>query len=369
MKISTDYPGGNCKVLSVTEKEGKTTVTLEQDLRDTTTWWFYWNFRVDAPPAGEVTFAFCNGDVVCPHGPATSTDGVNWQWYEEGFVDHTHFRYVFSESEPSRYFCFTIPYLMADFERFYDKIKCDPTVTRGILTESEKGRALPMLTFGNGKQDVLFTARHHCCESTASYVLDGVITAILGKHRELLERFRFHVVPFTDLDGVEQGDQGKDRAPYDHNRDYIQEPIYNYTRAIYKYTENFNLSCYVDFHSPWSWGEVNDEVHIHRSPPVEPSPNLQELFLKRLEEITKADPRNVIRYYGHASQYGDAANQFNTSNSKNFFKLRRNANIAFTLETPYSGSMKDGYTVEQLHAFGGHVAQTLAECLKHPDFD
>ena len=369
MRISTDYPGGNCKVISVTEENGKTIVSLEQDLRDTTSWWFYWNFRVEEPSAGEVIFAFQMDDVVCVHGPATSTDGVNWQWYEEGFIDHTHFRYVFSENELSRYFCFTIPYLMADFERFYDKIKQDPVVTRSVLTVSEKGRVLPLLTMGEGKRDILFTARHHCCESTASYVLDGVISAILAQHRELLDRFRIHVVPFTDLDGVEQGDQGKNRAPHDHNRDYTEAPIYNYTRAIYQYTEGFDLACYIDFHSPWSWGEVNDEVHIHLGPPVEPTAALQKQFVERLKAVTNAALGAGIRYYGHISNYGDSANQYGTPNSKNFFKLKRNANMAVTIETPYSGNLKEGYTVTQLHALGGHIGQALSDCLQGPEFD
>jgi murein tripeptide amidase MpaA len=31
------------------------------------------------------------------------------------------------------------------------------------------------------------------------------------------ERFRFLAVPFMDKDGVEDGDQGKNRRPRDHN--------------------------------------------------------------------------------------------------------------------------------------------------------
>lgn len=370
MKITTDYPGGNCKLISITEENGKTVVNLEQELRDTSDWWFYWNFRVDNPPEGEVIFAFHNKDVVCSHGPATSTDAKNWEWCEEkSFIDHTHFRYVFSENEPSRYFCFTIPYLTADFELFYEKIKNDSAVTRSVLTESEKGRQLPLLTFGNGKRDILFTARHHCCESTASYVLDGVISSILEKHRELLDSFRFHIVPFTDIDGVEQGDQGKNRAPHDHNRDYTEEPIYNYTKAIYKYSENFDLACFIDFHSPWSWGGANDEPHIHFGPSVEPTPDLQELFSEMLNKITVSDSRNVIRYNCVTTHYGDNANHLDTPNSKNFFKFKRKSNIAFTVETPYSGNLKNGYTVSQLHIFGEHIAQALSECLNHPELD
>jgi hypothetical protein len=42
MKISSNYTGGNIKLLSADDG----TVKLEQELRGTTKWWFYWNFRV-----------------------------------------------------------------------------------------------------------------------------------------------------------------------------------------------------------------------------------------------------------------------------------------------------------------------------------
>ena len=38
MKITSDFPGGNIKVLSVDEKNGNCTVNLEQDIRDTDIW-------------------------------------------------------------------------------------------------------------------------------------------------------------------------------------------------------------------------------------------------------------------------------------------------------------------------------------------
>ena len=39
------------------------------------------------------------------------------------------------------------------------------------------------------------------------------------------------MVPFTDYDGAQAGDQGKNRAPHDHNRDYV-EFLYPETKAI-----------------------------------------------------------------------------------------------------------------------------------------
>lgn len=50
--------------------------------------------------------------------------------------------------------------------------------------------------------------------------------------RWLREQVEFFVVPFMDKDGVEAGDQGKNRRPYDHNRDYQGESLYASVRAM-----------------------------------------------------------------------------------------------------------------------------------------
>ena len=76
-----------------------------------------------------------------------------------------------------------------------------------------------MLKAGEGEKIVCFSCRHHCCESVAEYVLEGCLKEI-EENADLCKKFTFYVLPFVDLDGVEDGDQGKNRAPHDHNRDY-----------------------------------------------------------------------------------------------------------------------------------------------------
>ncbi len=364
MKITADFPGGNIKVNSVEKANGITKVKLEQDIRDTDIWWFYWCFRVDEAEEGTVDFHFQNKDVINPKGVATSTDGDTWSWLQKERIDGTHFRYEFKEGEASRYFSFTIPYVVKDFEKFYDGIKDMESVELQTLTVSEKGRKIPLLTFGSGKKDIFFTARHHCCESTASYVLEGTVSALLKDHKDMLSEYKFHVIPFTDIDGTQQGDQGKNRIPHDHNRDYCDEPIYNYTKAIYEYTENRDITAFIDFHSPWCWGGGNDEPHIHLGPETEPSPYLQDVFMKKLEEITKADKRDVIPYNGIHSRQGEKVNAEGTPSAKNYFKLVRKADISLTVENPYAGNLAKGYTPEQLRIFGEHIKTALKETLK-----
>jgi hypothetical protein len=57
------------------------------------------------------------------------------------------------------------------------------------------------------------------------------MSALLSESKDgrwFRENVEVVIVPFMDKDGVEEGDQGKNRKPHDHNRDYIGESIHPY---------------------------------------------------------------------------------------------------------------------------------------------
>lgn len=362
MKITSNYTGGNIKLLSV---EGGT-VKLEQELRGTAKWWFYWNFRVEDVQGKNLVFEFQNGEVVCPFGPAVSGDGYNWDFgMQNCYLSGTSFKYSFSDSEKIKYFAFSMPYQLTHFENYFKTIANNPKVERKILTYSEQNREIPLVKIGRGAKNIIFTGRHHCCESTASYTLEGVISSLLEEYSVLLDDYTFHIIPFVDIDGVENGDQGKDRAPHDHNRDYIENPIYNYTRAIYHYTENMPVTAFIDYHSPWKWGGLDNLPHIHFGPPPKDKPDLQLVFADNLREITNRCPASDTILYdnrGYVSLYGGPNNKTGTPSGKNFFALKKNAHMAFSIETPYSGSTVP-YTVWSLHSWGKNIMSALYKTL------
>ncbi len=363
MKITHDYPGGNIIVHSIEyDVDGLAAVVkLEQDIRDTKCWWFYWNFCVIDPPVGTVEFHFVNDEVVSCHGATTCTDAINWKWCED-LVSRTCFRYTFEEGETKRYFAFSLPYQVADFERWFERYQTDPRMNRSVLTMSEQNRPLPLLKFGNGDKHILFTARHHCCESTASYVLEGVIDALLEQHSDVLEDYCVHVIPFIDIDGVENGDQGKERAPHDHNRDYNESPLYASTKGIYEYTKDKQIAIFIDFHSPMHWGPRSNWTHIHYSSKEGVTPDLQFIFGDHLRKISSVHPI-VYDDTAFASLHGSRSNKTGAPSSAHYFR-EKNANIALTIETPYSGVLEVGYTKEMLHTWGEDVAEALCITLK-----
>jgi hypothetical protein len=55
---------------------------------------------------------------------------------------------------------------------------------RGVLAVTARGREVETLRLGclraEPRHRVLLTARHHCCEMMASYVLEGVVAGVLA---------------------------------------------------------------------------------------------------------------------------------------------------------------------------------------------
>lgn len=90
--------------------------------------------------------------------------------------------------------------------------------------------------------------------------------------RWLRENADFVVIPFMDKDGVEEGDQGKNRRPRDHNRDYDGESVPASVRANREWVPhwgNGSLAFALDMHCPWIRGENNEHIYFVGSPDAE----------------------------------------------------------------------------------------------------
>ncbi len=251
MIIHKNFIGGNIIVTDQTD----TDVFLENELRDSDGDWFYWAFCVENGQGKEITFHMQKNRLGY-WGPAVSHDLKEWHWLGER--NSNSFTYRFAENEDKVYFAHHILYPM---ERFSKLAKRHGTEIKELCV-TKKGRSVPCLEFGEGANTVILTARHHACESTGSYVLEGVLEEILSPP---LPNTRVFCVPFVDFDGVLDGDQGKKRVPHDHNRDYIEDPIYPEVAAIKRYAEDRGCHFAFDFHSPWHKGGENDNIYIVRN--------------------------------------------------------------------------------------------------------
>ena len=366
VKISCDYPGGNVKVVDVKP----TVVTVDSDLRDTPRDWFYWNFEAESDAAGTVRFTFPKDSWrLSAQGPAVSRDGGrSWQWlgkakshFKAKDDPHDYFDFTFAKAGEKVRFSQNIPYLKDDLDRFLGTKKGNPELKIGTLAKTRKGTPVPLLTIGHGPKNVLMTARHHACEASASYVLEGILDEILSGSafgRTFCERYMLSCVPLVDIDGVQAGDQGKGRAPHDHNRDYaVVSNLYPEVKAIIDLDEAKKFALALDFHSPALRGDVHEAVYLTGVKTPKLMANSNELIDWALEECPD------LRILNHAFK----ASPDSFKDGKPFsvyFGFRPHVVYGTTLEVAYANGNNPRYDAD----FGRQLGRAFLRGLVRTDF-
>lgn len=342
MVISKNFVGGNVKVIKMTESD----VYIENELRDTQTDWFYWAFCVENAQGRTVTFHF--QDVrLGYYGPAVSYDLEEWHWLNE--KGENEFTYTFGENESKVYFAHSMLYHPDRFLRFAKDCKLEVEE----FCKSVKGRSLPCVKMGSGERSIVLTSRHHACESTGNYVLEGVIGELA---KNPIANTKILCVPFVDYDGVVDGDQGKNRKPWDHNRDYDYNApsIYEVTQKIKEYVSDKGCHYAFDFHAPWHWGGQNDKVFIVQKS-FEKADRMN-AFGKILEEsITEG----AVKYSCEDDfEFGKGWNKDAPSFAR-YMLLKEENELAFTLETTYFGQSDNVVSQEKLVELGRCFAKAI----------
>ena len=296
--VDADFPGASVGALQIESD----TIRFSPDLRGVGQWWFYWGFRVRGAAGKTLRFQGVEDDSVTPlpsnkpiasaNGPAFSTDqGRSWQWLDSATraglraggrtgaaSRHDGFEFAFAPDEDEVWFSFGMVYTQRDWAAFLDSIGESPRLRRTCLAERGEWR-LEGVRIGDFDREperrVLVVARHHACEMMASYVMEGMVDALLndasGERVSAATEFLF--VPFMDMEGVARGEQGKFRLPHDHNRDYGLPPSDGETDsgaslywevAAVRHTARVwgrgKLDAVLDLHYPWARNGRNERV-------------------------------------------------------------------------------------------------------------
>ena len=348
MLIHKNFIGGNISV----EKIKGNTVFVERENRDTTDW-FYWAFCVEEAAGKTLTFRFPNENRVGRFGAAVSHDLKSWHW-QDVWDSGDSFSYTFGEDENKVYFAH---HMLYDPERM-NLLAAKRNIPFETLCVTEKGRALPWFTFGHGKKKILFTSRHHACESTGTYVLEGCVSELFGK---LPDDYSVTVIPFVDYDGVLDGDQGKNRIPHDHNRDYIDKPIYNVTKKIIGFVAENPPEIFIDFHSPWHMRNGNDyNFFSHAKTSMgESTDNFGKILADESKHLPlKYDGKNDVRS-------NERWNSDDLPNSKNYMSDIPGIKLVLSTETAYFGLPESKVSIDGLlelgHAYGRAILRFIAE--------
>ncbi|GAP73448.1 glycoside hydrolase family 5 [Candidatus Symbiothrix dinenymphae] len=388
LQIDANFPGGNIKVLSI---EGDT-VRLKEDLRDTEGNWFNWSFRVKGAEGRTLNFIFARG-VIAARGPAVSTDGgETWRWLGElGFSDK-NFQYQFGKKDKEVYFGVGMNYTEKNLTQFLKKYKKNPYLKVETLCKTKKGRNVELLRIYDSNKTpdfkIFLSSRHHCGEMMATYSLEGIIDAALSDTEDgrwLRERADFFIVPLVDKDGVEDGDQGKNRRPHDHNRDYIQK-IYPEIKAITEQVPQWQDGkplFFLDMHCPGHRGGAeggnykkgtNEYVYF---PGKDPTVYVGfDKKLQRFGEILEAEKKGVIPYKASFNlPYGVS---WNTSANLKTSNLRScdqwgatlpNAIFAGAIEVPFANASGVVVDVNSARELGNDLARAIRVYLESYNFN
>ncbi len=375
--IDGDFPGGNI----VLERIEGDHVYLHQDQRDTPGFWFYWCFRACGAAGRTLTFHFTQGNVLGVRGPAVSTDGgKTWQWLGAESMDGASFVYKFPDDAEEVRFCLGIPYQEANLREFLDRHQDNPCLKVEHHSTTKKGRKTERLRLGklDGEPEyrVLLTARHHACEMMASWAMEGLMEAVLADApdgRWLREHIEFLVVPFMDKDGVEDGDQGKNRNPHDHNRDYLGESIYPSVRALKEFVPKWSggrLRLAIDMHCPYIRGggdgpSSNERTFFVGNPSQETWDRQQQL--SRILQQVQTGP--LVHDPKHNLPWGEKWNTLKEPKScSRWTASLPGVLIGTTIEIPYANVAGQPVTAESARALGRDLARAIRGYLeKHAE--
>lgn len=359
LEVDTDFPGGNLLVESIADG----TLTVRQDRRDTPQHWFYWACRLRGAAGQRLSVRFTDGRVVGVRGPAVSDDdGATWRWLDaEAGEIRDAFTYDVPAGADAVRFAMGIPHQVADWERF---AAARPALRRSRLCLSRRGRAVESAAAGDPAAPwlLLLTARHHCCEAMAGYALEGLVDAVLQDPAwpALAEVV---AIPFVDLDGVEDGDQGKNRAPRDHGRDYLGDSLYPETAAIRAGLPRWcagRRAVVVDLHCPYIKREP-----IYQVGAEEPAVWAQQ---RRLAAILAEVRRGPLPYrpeddlpFGQAWNIG--ANYDTGRGIRRWSCSLPEVAFATSFEVPYADAHGVAVLPETARPFGRDLAATLKRML------
>jgi len=335
VEFRTCFAGGNGIVQSL--PDGRFLIEAEQ--RGGKIDWFYWCVEFFNIETSSLRIVVKRPEHLSSLGPAFQVNGGEWSWLGVTSPDQAEFEIKIETGVDTVKLASVIPYTSANLRAWLNGyLEREDTVQEEELCSSSEGRAVPLLRV-RARGDtapirVLATCRHHACEASANWVLEGMLDYSI---RQQSHGVALDCVPFVDLDGVENGDQGKGRNPHDHNRDYGHDGIYAETKAIQQWLSDSD--CYdavIDLHSPWIRESHNECAHI-----VLPEPGVLADRINRFSELLEGKSRGDVIAFRHSDNllFGERWNKVIPKEGSTFIGyVRQNdiSELALTMEIPYS---------------------------------
>lgn len=206
--------------------------------------------------------------------PVLRADGGSWHRCSNVEVEDTedgrrrvHFHRQPGADTVAAALCY--PYVPADLEATLEELPGAWETT--VIGVTGHGRPLTRLRSPRageveGAMGLYVVARQHAGETPGSWVLDGLLRFVAADSEEAVafrEQVDCWVVPFADLDGVVEGDYGKDAMPWDFNRAWEPMPMRPEVQAMQHDLQRFAERCrpglIIDLHAP---GHATSDVYL-----------------------------------------------------------------------------------------------------------
>lgn len=316
-RVRRALKSGNGVVHEVTWEDGRWVVRFLSEPRTSPqSLWF--SLEADNLQGKPVRFVWMNADhtlgdsrhlasihpVLCPSGGA-------WMRCPEVVVTETddgRRELVFDHTQPSdriaAAFCF--PYGLDHFQLALEETDLPAPDIIGITGQ---GRPLPRIRLAgpekDGKIGVYVTARQHAGETPGSWVLDGLLRHLADGG---LGDQDWWIVPFVDLDGVENGDYGKDAHPWDFNRAWEKMPmrpeVLSIQADLHRFASRYPKRLLIDLHAP---GHAEDGLWLFMPRSHRPAAQREasERFVSALSSVfTEMAPSALQRETNYGSRWG-----------------------------------------------------------------
>ncbi|MFW6438264.1 MAG: M14 family zinc carboxypeptidase [Armatimonadota bacterium] len=193
---------------------------------------------------------------------------------------------------------------------------------RDLIGVTHESRPLERLRLTGGhsgeRPGVYFMARQHSGETPGSWVLDGILRFLSSDEddaTELRERLDVWACPFVDLDGVVNGDYGKDALPWDYNRAWEQLPmraaVHAIQRDLLRFYERTAPRIVIDLHGP---GHSTPGVYLQLPRGERPEPQ-RSGALDFADELAALFPELPPNRLSHETTYASRWNKLSTLGS------------------------------------------------------
>jgi len=297
MKISSNFDGGNIKVLSIDSMDD-IQLEIRKDTLSDFSQWFY--FRMQGAAGYPCSIKIMNaGDTFEPDGwkdynAVASYDRLNWFRVPTSFngqvlnIDHKpEFNSVF--------YAYFAPF---SYEQHLDMVhaaQISPLCVLESLGNTVQERDIDLLTIGDPgeeKKKIWLIARQHPGETMASWFMEGFISRLLDESdavsRKLLQKAVFYLIPNINVDGSDLGNLRVNAAGRNLNREWSNPSkskspeVYYVLNKMEETGVDLNLDIHGDESLPYNFISSIEGIPAFD----ERLKALQDRFLNRWVEIT-----------------------------------------------------------------------------------